>query len=229
MNRTRYSLRKCLKDRLIINVTPATIGFHLGSNLPRMHWIRELAEKSNNKRFLSFANKFAYSIEPFLVGDLYFEKSLDITLDLRYQLMEDLIIKRNNIRQSLIFKQHAYEISVYGKSNHKNIVLYTENDLIDHINDYLLGLVDSMMGNGYDTSKSSDVGTCFISPSNQIIKSAAANHRFAVARILGIKSFPIEVVGISKTLYSNVKSTKRSMSVTGVIEDIVHKAEMLHQ
>ena len=52
-----------------------------------------------------------------------------------------------------------------------------------------------MMAHGYIGSKASDLGTAFIAADGSIMKSHAGNHRFSVARILGVPLIPLEILG----------------------------------
>jgi hypothetical protein len=52
-----------------------------------------------------------------------------------------------------------------------------------------------MMEVGYDVDRAPEAGEVIIDANGRLLKSSSRNHRFAIARIIGLSSIPLEIVG----------------------------------
>jgi hypothetical protein len=94
-----------------------------------------------------------------------------------------------NLSDALVARGFAY---------HKTIKFNSLEEIGLFLNSYARGLVDSLKSNGYDESRTSDVGTTFIDADGFIQKGDAGNHRFSAVRILGVSPVPVEILGVHR-------------------------------
>jgi hypothetical protein len=106
--------------------------------------------------------------------------------------------------------------------------MHTEDDIRAFFADYALDLADSLSANGYCLRKGKDIGTVLVGPDGSLHKSASGNHRFYVARILGISPFPVMVTGVHRAWYKNVRKTRRGDTLSELARSLA-EVEQEHQ
>lgn len=197
----RYYVRRTLGEDLVLRIDPKFVHYHVGSNQPLTHSMRDALSAYQRGHPLlllatGFANKVLYSLEPFLVGQRIFDRRIPIQQEERYKIMNDFIANKNEIERSLWFGILQKSLHSQGRAFYKSIELDTEEAILRFLKIYVGSLVESLQSTGYDESKASDVPTVFIDRDGSIQKSDAGNHRFAAAKVLGVGIIPVEVLAV---------------------------------
>ena len=93
----------------------------------------------------------------------------------------------------------------------------SEAEIRTFLNEYALNLIRTMESSGYDLEKGSEIGTAHIDRDGRLVKSGSATHRFCVARIVGVKRFPLRVVGIHEDWARAAASPGKQLSLDQLV------------
>lgn len=226
----RHQVRKIIGQGLIVRINPRSVHFHVGTNQPyTINFKKKLqgieAYIPRARLITKPAQKVLYSVEPYLLSDFVFDRTILIERELRYRLIEDLVKKRRTVQDSLWFSHLFEELNLIGSARYKSMKFNSVEEIISFLDTYALGLVRSLEADGYDETASVDIGTAFVDHNGRIVKSDAGNHRFAAAHILGIPTIPVEVLGVHRRFY---KSSIGHQSIKG-LADLLCAVEAEHQ
>jgi hypothetical protein len=114
----------------------------------------------------------------------------------KYAKMKNLTENRDKVENSAWCKELSGQLKSRGYAKYKNLRMRSEAEISTFLNEYALNLVRTMKSSGYDLAKGSEIGTAHIDRDGRLVKAGSATHRFCVARIVGLKRFPLRVVGI---------------------------------
>lgn len=143
-----------------------------------------------------FLCKFFYSAEPFSVRERYYGSEDPVEHHTTYRRLQDLIVKQNrDYRKSFWYKSFIEQLRSSGRAEYKTLSFVSEQEVDNFFENYVLQIVSSMERSGYDPSKGADTGGAYISATGTIQKSVAGTHRFCIARILGVKRMPVQILG----------------------------------
>lgn len=196
----RHRIRKEIGDALVVWVNPRKIKLHAGTNQP---YTRSAKEKlaciegafPSASKYTKFFHSALYSIEPFSVRRGLLNFLVPVEADPRYEKLEDYIRHMQSPQECRWYGELVNQVLRDGCAHHKGLTFRNTGEVDAFFNGYLRDLVDSMATIGYDKSKSRDVGTALIGSDGSILKSHAGNHRFIVARIVGVPLIPLEILG----------------------------------
>ena len=119
-----------------------------------------------------------------------------------YVLVDDLIRSLPDFRTSRWFQSHLANLAKRDKTKHKERRLEREEDVSAFFENSIIPMMAEIKQNGYDAKKYPVEGRCFIGPNGEIYKGLAARHRFAMALLLGVRSFPLVVHGVHETWFA---------------------------
>jgi len=196
----RYRVRREIGTGLIVWVNPKKIQYYAGSNLPYTQSIRSIVWRLETavpliSRYTAWIHKSIYSLEPFSIKDRLLRNLIPIESEPRYTKILNYIQNLDNLEESLWYRDIVQQIKDNGVAHHKNFELKSEADVLNFFEGYVRDLVESMNESGYDDTKAVDYGTALIGSDGSILKTAAGNHRFSFARILGVSLVPLEILG----------------------------------
>lgn len=194
----RYRVRKKLGDATVVWINPRRIDFHAGSNQPYTLKMKLALLRVENAlppvRALG-GHKILYSLEPFSIRAGLLRKLTPLEDVATYRKIADVIACRDDPSRSNWFKDLMAELDRTGIAVHKGLTFRSEAEVRGFFANFVGGLIDSMERSGYDITKGADIGTAMIGEDGSLIKSDAGNHRFSVARILGVPRIPLEILG----------------------------------
>ena len=133
--------------------------------------------------------------EPFTIPVQFFGGKPAVTDTHRYRLLEDLVAHRSDLRASLWFRELSDDLGSKGATNYKRRRLHSETEILEFLDTYVLGLIESIRENGFDASKSGYESTAVIDSEGNLMKTGSGNHRFCIAALLDLPRFPLVVVG----------------------------------
>lgn len=205
----RYGARIALNEALVLKIDPRTVAHHVGTNQPLTFPVkRRLLDLQSRftvaHKPIKYAHKILYSIEPFRVSPSVFFDMKPVEVEPRYRLIEDFLRNRDDVTASNWYAVLVGALAQKGCAWHKNIALPDESAVKEFLNGYVLNMVRSMETHGYDDRLGADIGTAFIDRNGRICKSDAGNHRFSIARLLGVPEFPLEIIGVHRDWFHDV-------------------------
>jgi hypothetical protein len=196
----RHRVRGKLGAATLVWINPRRVQFHCGSNQPYSHGLRQILSRLEHRlpvvrsstRFLGTA---LYSLEPFGIGARLLRHVTPIEENETHRRVADACACREDLRQSAWYRELLAELTRDGVASHKALRFHSEAEIAAFFTSYVGGLIDSMASGGYDATKAQDTGTGIIGADGSILKSDAGNHRFCIARLLGVPLVPLEILG----------------------------------
>jgi hypothetical protein len=196
----RHRVRGKLGAATLVWINPRRVQFHCGSNQPYSNKMKQVLHRleqqlpvlRSSTRFLSTA---AYSLEPFSIAARLLRQMTPMEENETYRKVADAFACREDLRQSVWYGELIAELKRDGVASHKVLRFHSEAEIGAFFESYVGGLIDSMASGGYDATKAQDTGTGIIGADGSILKSDAGNHRFCVARLLGVPLVPLEILG----------------------------------
>jgi len=167
---------------LIVHIKPKVINFQIKKGttiIDRLEKIR-LIEKR------------------FILEEQRFEQRISIEKIKKYQCIKSLIDNLDNYSNSYWYKDFIKKIQTQRKDKHKRFILKTNEDVDTLFTDYLIPLIKNMES-GFDSNQSNEFGYLVIDADGTLLKSSHANHRFYIAKILNLQSFPLLINGIHES------------------------------
>ena len=203
---TSYSANQVtrrLGEGAVIWIDPARImlsATHIRSRRPKnLGKILDRLGITNRKKKggihnLLYRNRFAIAQEDFRnIGP--FEETM------QYRNASDYARNLDDVRKTQLFREIREAIATEGKYRYKNEWITDVEDIPRFFDRYWGNLYNSMLSSGYDASRADDIGKCYVATDGQLIKGENARHRLAVARLTGVRSFPLLVFGVSENWY----------------------------
>ena len=100
--------------------------------------------------------------EPVTIPVQFFGGKPAVTDTHRYRLLEDLVAHRSDLHASLWFRELSDDLGSKGTTNYKRRRLRSETEILEFLDTYVLGLIESIRENGFDSSKSGYESTAVI-------------------------------------------------------------------
>ena len=212
----RHRVRGKLGAATLVWINPRRVQFHCGSNQPYSNKMRQALHRLEHqlpvvRSSTRLLGTVLYSLEPFGIGARLLRQLTPIEENETYLRVADAVACREDLRQSAWYGELMAELKRDGVASHKALRFRSEAEIGAFFASYVGGLIDSMASGGYDAAKAQDTGTGIIGADGSILKSDAGNHRFCVARILGVPLVPLEILGAHQ-------DWMRAMGIKGDLE-----------
>jgi hypothetical protein len=195
-------------------INPARISYYVPkSSFPHV------VQKHVNKTKLSLVNKFLDQSLPFIISEQAFSDIRQpVESVVRYQVISDFIQNIDNYEQSIWFKKLVTDLHQKGVARHKKLSMTNLDEVHAFFNGYVIALYESLVANGFDFSKGNDVAKVYIDANGDILKGESGFHRFAIARVVGIKKMPVRVQGVH-ALWTNGVTAKKPLAakIAGIL------------
>lgn len=203
----KYLLRALYGEKqIILYIDPAKIKYHIGTSKPNADKFRR---KIRNIQRITGLKKVWFRpililhhvFESFLIDRNNYQSPINIESTEKYIRVKDFIENINNLEKTSWRKTLLDELFENGFAMHKKIIMHSEREIDDFLINYVKSLVDSIKADGYDNNKNKEIGSVLVAKDGGLHKSGSGNHRFAIARILGIKPIPVVIKGIHSDWY----------------------------
>lgn len=123
------------------------------------------------------------------------------------------------------FEELNNKLRTDGMAKHKNITIRSAGELHSFFEDYVLKLVGSLKDNGYDFGIDQDIPNIMIGRNGEIHKSNAGDHRFFIAKIVGVPLMPFTIKGVHQSFMTmhdipnNKRGLEKLIQVVNNLED----------
>lgn len=222
----RKNVYEKLGDDLIVWINPRNIKYYIGKNVPYIDLPNKLFKNFEKLSKKTSAILTAYT--SFAVSKKYYGNKIALERQPKYQVLKNLINCRHDYQKSIWYQDFSLKLNSKGIVKHKKIVITNTHELKNFFENYVLDLVDSMEKHGYILNKSSQIGYVMIGQDGEIHKSNAGDHRFMIARILGVSKIPLYVKGIHEE-FLDKKGIAKSMCSIYQIADAIRKIEHVNR
>ncbi len=192
---TQKSAQKYLGNSLVLIVDPGLVRYHAGPDRPLTKVTQaRLAHIVNILPGIIRLNPGLVSrLHPFVLRARSYPQTNLFSRSGRYQKVKEVVHKHEKYNETAWYRELMAGLDEHGRVSHKKIIMKSAADVDVFFRNYVLKMIQSISVNGYDFEKGSDFGTAMIGPDGAIHKSSKANHRFIVARELGVKRFPLVI------------------------------------
>ena len=120
---TRHRVRKTVGPALIARIDPRSVSRHTLTNLPYTNKFRQglhaiEVRVPQARPATRFGKAVLYSVEPFLLPDFVFDRSIPIQEEARYSLVEDLVKKRGAVENTVWFARLVEKLEATGVASY---------------------------------------------------------------------------------------------------------------
>lgn len=218
---TKNSVARKLGPDLILWVDPRKIKYDVGTKWPntkqRQNQINQWgAMIPLGKRPANFVvNNILRRFDSFLIAPENYRPKRIIEDLSNYPKVKNAVDNRYRIDQSLWYKQLNDDLNSQGYARHKGIKIKNKQELDSFFKNYVLDLIESMETGGYDLDKGAEYGTALIDEHGSLHKAGSGYHRFFVARLVGLKSFPVKIDGVHQVWFEKQVEDKKDFKKLG--------------
>lgn len=224
---TKKTAYQYLGDKLILWINPQTIDYQVDTKWPitqsvqkKVDWLLKPLPSIKTK-----AISFLRRRESFVIPDSYYQIPKPIKSNQMYNSILDLIHKRENYKNSNWYQEMLVHLSRNGEVMHKKILIKCESELDHFFENYVLDLINSMESDGYRLDKGAEVGSAMVGTDGELHKSGSGGHRFYSAKILGVKPFPIRIVGVHRCWFRTLNIPNRSSGLAKLYDALLEVGE----
>lgn len=181
-------------DRNVIWVDPATVSRQLGSKWPVGREKLRRLRRALPGPVVNLVRSPIKRAEPFAIPRRFLERMPKVEDTRRYQRLENLLATRDDPRRSLWFAEMTGDLSRKGVAYYKTRPLRSEAE-IDAFLHEMIALADALATRGFDPGATGFESTAAIDANGTLVKTGSGNHRFCLARLVGLRRFPLQIVG----------------------------------
>jgi hypothetical protein len=202
---TQKRLWNELKEDAVLWIDPATMDFATGTKHPATNALI-MRFGIGSTRLRRLVRRIAQKVgnEPFVLPErLFGPRQLIVEMD-KYKKVHDLILHRQQPRESFWYEGLVNQINDVGFARHKEYIMRDVEAVDLFFEHHVLELIQSLETVGYDVEKASDVGTAHIDANGALTKAGSGRHRFFAAKILGVDRFPLKIAGVHEHWFRKV-------------------------
>lgn len=181
-------------DRNVIWVDPLSITRQLGSKWPvgreKLARLRRLLPGP----VVNLVRSPIKRAEPFEIPRRFLDQTMRVEDTRRHQRLENLLATRDAPRRSLWFTELTGDLQRKGVAYYKTRPLRSEAE-IDAFLHEMIALADALATRGFDPRATGYESTAVIDADGMLVKTGSGNHRFCLARLVGLRRFPVQIVG----------------------------------
>ncbi len=217
INKIKFStIYNKLKSEPVININPKYINHMHGSlNLYR----NRLSHKSNKNYLIRILNYRGFILNNDDVRKIYdFKKSNTC------KKIKNYIENSKHPKRSRWYQELTEQLIESGSAHYKNQHFSSQTEIDEFFNVYVNSLYSSMLTTGYNVALQKEYPKCFIDGDGKIIKCQHGNHRFVFAKLLGVSSFPLQIIAVHEDWYIRNIGTTIDLEKLGLaFHDIMKK------
>lgn len=201
---TQKEVIRALGQDAILLISPLKISKTVDSKYPVNAGFQRIFNVF--PRFVrKFPKYYLRNTHPFVIpGDKYGE-AIEIEENNKYKKIRDFIENMERVEESIWFAELVNQLHINKVAKHKRKLMKNKEEILYFLNNYVFDLIHSMRNFGYISSKAQDYSTVLIGPSGDLHKSGSGNHRFNVARLVGVEKYPVKVMGVHQAFLERNK------------------------
>lgn len=188
-----------LRGSDIVTVDPVAVRTYLPVARPIARQLQaSLRDRADSSRLAGQVGRVAARLHPFVVAGRWLGTPIEIDDTEKAQRLADLLMHLDHPSRSVLWNELRLRLEVDGHANYKSRVLTSPKDLEDLFATHLVPLVASLRDQGYRADLAPGPGLCAIDANGTLHKGRKGNHRFALARLLGIQEVPLRVAVVER-------------------------------
>lgn len=183
-------------ERAVLWIDPARVDGHTGTKWPvgKMR-LRQLS-RVLPKPILNLLRPTIKRREPFVIPRACFGRVDPVVETERYLKIIDFIRHKETVTQSAWYQDLTAELARTGTARHKDIAMTSEAEILKFLHGYVGALVDKLAADGFSPEHGGYESTAVIGPDGGLTKAGSGNHRFNIAKALGLTRFPLRIIAV---------------------------------
>lgn len=214
---TQRTFLHSLGEQAVIWVDPAKVEMTVGSKWPvGKRRVRQLSRYLPSG-VVKMLRPWIKRREPFVIPAEAFATPEPIDRTPRYRRIADLLANRDDVSRSAWHRDLMAELRETGCARHKDIAMHSAAEVDEFFVSYVLALVESLEREGYRPEAETEgyASTAIIGPDGEIVKTGSGNHRFCIAKEIGLPRFPLKIVG------AHADWVARTLGASPSVEDVL--------
>jgi hypothetical protein len=200
---THRMARAKLGERLTVWVNPQKVRLDVGTKWPVTIHLKERVRGMRNVPVLSRSlMRVIEYCDPFVIPPAFYREARSVEGLEKFEKVRDFLDNRMNMHQTLWHRALSKELRDNGVAYHKGIRMDTPRDIDSFFEGYVMPMVHSLAAEGFQMDRGGGVGAVLVGPNGELHKAGSGNHRFYVARVLGLPRFPFHVAGVHQTWFA---------------------------
>jgi hypothetical protein len=204
---TLRTAQRALGDALIVRIDPRTVDLQVTGKLPLVRRARariEALPAPLPATLVDVALRAVARTHPFVLTAADYPAAWPLDGTAKVARLVDLVAHLDDPRSSRWWTDHC-ELLGAGETLRLGGTLVTDRDgLGRHLDGYLLPLITSMSRDGYREDLGAEHGIVHVGADGSLHKANKGNHRFALARILGLTDVPVRIQCVHETWWGSV-------------------------
>ncbi|MHA7874544.1 hypothetical protein [Roseivivax sp.] len=199
-------------DAAVLHVDTAKVCWHAGSRYVVSKGRLKRLERVFPSRMVQPLRPWLKAREPFVIPARDFRTPRPIEEEQRVRLAADFVAKRGAPRETLWFAMLSDALARDGLARHKGIEMRSEAEILEFLEGYVGGIVQSLETEGFSRDVATYESSALVDAEGRVLKSSSGNHRFAIARALGLKRFPLRIVGVHEHWLAGLEREPRDLA-----------------
>jgi len=222
--KTQKEVIHALGQDAVLWISPSKISKTISSKYPVNARFQRLF--NGLPRFIrKYPKYYLRSIHPFVIPAERYGEAMEIECDRKYIKIKNFITNLEDVEASDWYADLMVQIQQNAMARHKKILMKNKKEVLSFLNHYVVDLIQSMRSAGYNTEKAQDYSTVLIGPSGELHKSGSGNHRFMVAKLVGVKRYPVKVMGVHQTFLQKNNLNIRDVDFVNRFREILFQIE----
>ena len=199
---TEHRVQKDLGTRLVLWINPANIEYSVGTRLPNIKTSiltgKRIARLLPGGALLaSLQKRVLLQMNSFLIEAEQYKRPTALQATTTYRKIEDLLDNQLQPQHSIWYLELSEELKNQGYARHKGFIFKSHAEILSFFHNYVFVMIETMRQNGFIVTNG-DIGFAVIDECGIIHKASSANHRFCIAKLLGIHRFPLRIAGVHR-------------------------------
>ncbi|WP_420862094.1 hypothetical protein [Algirhabdus cladophorae] len=214
-------------EHAVIWIDPARVTHHASSKWPVTNHRIARAQTLLPKFVVNMLRPTLRKYEPLLTPRKLFDVSGPIKEAPKFQRVADFVAHKETPEKSIWYQNLAAQLAKTGIAKHKDIEMRSSSEIDTFFETYVEPLIKDLAKNGYVPDHTGFESTAVIAQDGTLIKSGSGNHRFYICKILGIRRFPLRIVGMHEDYF---KAHARTETITAdAVIDLLGPVEARHR
>ncbi|MEM7462680.1 MAG: hypothetical protein AAF362_08350, partial [Pseudomonadota bacterium] len=138
----------------------------------------------------------------YVVKDNEFLAITDFHKHQLYLYLDNYIKNQENPRKSIWYKELNDQLLETGIARYRDHQFSSPEQIEEFFENYMRPICVSMKTTGYNEQLPADIPKCFVGKDGELIKGMHGRHRFAIAKSLGVKRFPLQIIGVHEKWFN---------------------------
>lgn len=204
---TLRTAQRTLGDALIVRIDPRTVHLQVTGKLPRVRRARTRIAALPAPLPATLASLALRAVErahPFVLTATDYPAAWPLDGTAKVARLIDLVAHLDDPPSSRWWTDHCGLLDAGEALPLGGTLVIDRAGLARHLDGYLLPLIASMSRDGYREDLGAEHGIVHVGADGTLHKANKGNHRFALARILGLTAVPVRIQCVHETWWESV-------------------------